>query len=310
MKTQTDTPQPRAILASSGPMVIDFRSGKLVPVESGDYSAGTIVSYGDQANPRTRYAITGPPVPDSHGHSHGQPCTSERGTTSTVSKSAIEGPGGWHLEDCPPMTPTDLADFLFEGAETHVRLTREVRAKARKEAIEESQAIAALRREHPALELAEFSKKSCQALAAANIRKLLRQAFPGQKFSVTSESFSMGNAVDVTWEDGPTEKEVEHFTHNFVSSGFDGMTDYSYCVSSPWHIFGNSKYVKTSREISQENRETIAAEVIAETGLERYTPAVLAEEAKQGRMMYGDDAWIGRKFWQACEARSFYVPAA
>jgi len=308
MKTQTDTPQPRAILASSGPMVIDFRSGKLVPVESGDYSAGTIVSYGDQANPRTRYAITGPPVPDSHGHSHGQPCTSERGNVSTVSKSAIEGPGGWHLEDCPPMTPTDLADFLFEGAETHVRLTREAETKARKEAIEESQAIAALRREHPALELAEFSKKSCQALAAANIRKLLKQKFPGQKFSVTSESFSMGNAVRVNWEDGPTSKEVEKITSPFVSSGSDGMQDLSYHVSSPWHIFGDSKYITTSRDLSQENRETVAAEVIEAHGLDR-EPAALAEEARMGTL-WGDDEWIRRKMHEAREARSFYVPAA
>jgi hypothetical protein len=66
------------------------------------------------------------------------------------------------------------------------------------------------------------------------IRRHLTDAFPGQKFSVRTERFSMGTAANVSWTDGPTVAQVEAITDPFASSGFDGSIDMSYVVSS-WY---------------------------------------------------------------------------
>ena len=43
---------------------------------------------------------------------------------------------------------------------------------------------------------------------AGLIRKALKQSFPGVKFSVRSDRYSMGSSVNVSWTDGPTNKQV------------------------------------------------------------------------------------------------------
>ena len=52
------------------------------------------------------------------------------------------------------------------------------------------------------------------------IRKELKAAFPGQKFSVRVDRYSLGSSIDVRWTDGPTIKQVEaqtrkHEAHKF-----------------------------------------------------------------------------------------------
>lgn len=42
------------------------------------------------------------------------------------------------------------------------------------------------------------------AIVAAAVRKELRAAFPGTKFSVTSQNFAGGDSVRASWADGPT----------------------------------------------------------------------------------------------------------
>lgn len=60
---------------------------------------------------------------------------------------------------------------------------------------------------------------------AAFVRAALRAAFPGTRFSVRSESFSMGSVVRIGWTDGPTEAEVRRVAHAFSSRTFDGSDD-------------------------------------------------------------------------------------
>lgn len=104
-------------------------------------------------------------------------------------------------------------------------------------------------------------KGSRQALAAKNIRTELKRAFPGQKFSVTSDSFSMGDSVDVRWTDGPTTDEINAIIGKYVNSAFDGMTDSSSPVHNDWHVFGETKYAHSHREISPEWYIEIAVEM-------------------------------------------------
>jgi hypothetical protein len=68
-------------------------------------------------------------------------------------------------------------------------------------------------------------------IGAADTAKLIRQAlkesFPDVKFSVRSETYSMGASVNVRWTDGPTEKQVAAVAKAFQGGYFDGMIDYA-----------------------------------------------------------------------------------
>jgi hypothetical protein len=68
---------------------------------------------------------------------------------------------------------------------------------------------------------------SHQANGAANMRRLLADAFPGIKFAIKSDSYSMGSSIDVNWEDGPTSAQVKAISDQFQSEDFNGMIDMS-----------------------------------------------------------------------------------
>ena len=63
------------------------------------------------------------------------------------------------------------------------------------------------------------------------VRKMLKKHFSDTKFSVRSESYSMGSAVNVKWIDGPTESEVNSVVGVLAGSGFDGMIDLKYGIT-------------------------------------------------------------------------------
>lgn len=103
---------------------------------------------------------------------------------------------------------------------------------------------------------------SSHAAAAAAIRAELKEAFPDIKFSVTSESFSMGNSVRVKWTDGPTSEQVESISGKYQFGSFNGMEDiyeYTNCRED----IPQAKYVHETREISEANREALRALVLA-----------------------------------------------
>jgi len=91
---------------------------------------------------------------------------------------------------------------------------------------------------------------SSQASAAKLIKAELQEAFPGIKFSVTSDSFSMGDSVDIRWTDGPTTKEVDAISGKYQYGHFDGMTDMYEHTNSRDDI-PQSKYVHSSRTKSE-----------------------------------------------------------
>jgi hypothetical protein len=101
--------------------------------------------------------------------------------------------------------------------------------------------------------LVPVSEKNNRLVAAAkNIRIELARSFPGIKFSVKSERFSMGNAIRISWTDGPTSAQVEEISKKYEAGDFDGMTDcYNYRKDHAWpDAFGDSKYISHSREYS------------------------------------------------------------
>lgn len=97
-----------------------------------------------------------------------------------------------------------------------------------------------------------------QARAAKAIREKLKVAYPGIKFNVRSDSFAGGNSVDVSWQDGPTGRQVEELIHWHEAGTFDGMTDmYEYDRVHP--NIPQAKYVQTQRSMSDDaKRDTVA----------------------------------------------------
>lgn len=93
-------------------------------------------------------------------------------------------------------------------------------------------------------------KSSSHAGAAAAIKTELQKAFPGIKFSVTSDSYSMGDSVHIGWEDGPTTKEVEAISGKYQYGSFNSMEDLYEHTNSRDDI-PQTKYVSENRSQSE-----------------------------------------------------------
>ena len=74
---------------------------------------------------------------------------------------------------------------------------------------------------------------------AAALRRHLRNAFPGTRFSVTMERGSAYGWIHVSWTDGPRWAEVRSITEQYESSRFDGRDDgYHATGKSRWNCCG------------------------------------------------------------------------
>lgn len=112
--------------------------------------------------------------------------------------------------------------------------------------------------------------KSEVAQAAQQIKAELKANYLTVKFSVRSESFSMGNAVRISWHDGPMTKEVDAIVGKYQYGHFDGMQDL-YENTNMRSDIPQAKYVQTSRQISEESRMEIATELgIPETEINQW----------------------------------------
>lgn len=94
------------------------------------------------------------------------------------------------------------------------------------------------------------------AETAKRVRVALKAKFPGVKFSVRSDSFSMGSAVRIAWTDGPTEKQVETVARDHEKIDRDS--------SSGEILSGGNRYITCSRDLSERLKkygETRAASI-------------------------------------------------
>jgi hypothetical protein len=237
--------------------VYSLSSGRMVPIKAaGLLPVGQIVTYSDMANPRREFVVTGA----AFGYI-GQACTCEDGHTAEVSKNAVDGPGGWKLGN-RILDAEEIAQFLAAAGGEKARIAAERETAKHAQATADQAAREQYTKEFTHLERAEGSKKSRHALAASNLRKVLARQFPGVKFSITSKSFSMGNSVDVRWTDGPTTEAVAEFADRFEYGTFDAMTDCSGIRHSVFmDMFGSSKYVHCSRDVSGPRYIQVAAEM-------------------------------------------------
>jgi hypothetical protein len=103
------------------------------------------------------------------------------------------------------------------------------------------------------------SRRGC-VLAAANIRRLLKIAYPSVKFSVKTSKYAGGNSISVSWENGPPIKEVGALVGRFEGCGFDGSQDMKTYHADPTGFrsdFGGSDYVFASRGVSDSVRSEV-----------------------------------------------------
>jgi glyceraldehyde-3-phosphate dehydrogenase/erythrose-4-phosphate dehydrogenase len=109
------------------------------------------------------------------------------------------------------------------------------------------------------------------AKAAKLIREELKKAFPGMKFSVTSDNFSMGDAVRISYQDGPKSDKVEAIVKKYQYGNFNGMEDI-YEISNSIEGLFQVKFVTISRRASEEVKAQIRQEIesgnspLSETG--------------------------------------------
>jgi len=104
---------------------------------------------------------------------------------------------------------------------------------------------------------AEKTGLSEPAHSAKVLKGHLQKFFPGVKFSVTSDTFSMGCSIDVSYTDGPLLQEVEAIANLFQYGRFDAMQDLSYSVNVEVPGCQGAKYVSVSREMSEELKASI-----------------------------------------------------
>lgn len=78
------------------------------------------------------------------------------------------------------------------------------------------------------------------------IRVQLKKNFPGVKFGVRSEQYSMGASINIHWTDGPTKERVEKIVNPFCGGRFDGMIDLAYNVRSWLLPDGSAAFGKSS----------------------------------------------------------------
>lgn len=91
------------------------------------------------------------------------------------------------------------------------------------------------------------------AACADAIRAELKEKFAGVKFSVKSSTFSMGDSVDISWNDFLSRDEVEAVVSKYQQGRFNGMED-MYEYSNTNSDLPQSKYVSCHRNISEETK--------------------------------------------------------
>lgn len=96
-----------------------------------------------------------------------------------------------------------------------------------------------------------MKQMSEHARCAKAIRAELKKLFPETKFSVTSQTYSGGDSVRVSWTDGVQQEVITELTRKYQYGSFDGMTD-CYNYDNKNADLPQAKYIQTSRHMSEQ----------------------------------------------------------
>ena len=174
--------------------------------------------------------------------------THSRGTPEALIRSSVQ----WRLYDEIGSSEEMAAALAFVETETSRRNSEKELAKARFDA-----EVEVLKSDSRWKFLDQENAKSLTggARVAPQIRRGLKALFPEIKFSVKSDY----NSVNVSWTDGPSNKEISEFVYLFKNAKFDGMDDCMKYNCTPWNVvFGGVEYICASRD----NSDTAVEEAI------------------------------------------------
>ena len=115
------------------------------------------------------------------------------------------------------------------------------------------------------------------AMAAKEIRTILKKAYPSIKFKVTSENFSMGNAVNVSWDNGVPSAEAEKLISHYEHGHFNSMEDI-YEYSNSRDDIPQCKYLMVSRNITEDNLEKVRQEIMQDYGMTEWNDTICREK--------------------------------
>ncbi len=106
---------------------------------------------------------------------------------------------------------------------------------------------------------------SNHAGAAAMIKAELTAAFKGIKFSVTSDSYTGGDAVRISWTDGATVEQVEAISAKYQYGSFNGMEDiYEYT--------NTNKDIPQTKYVTENRHESTEVEALREVFIAMFDP--------------------------------------
>jgi hypothetical protein len=132
---------------------------------------------------------------------------------------------------------------------------------------------------------------------AKRLRAVLKDTFPGIKFSVRCDKYSGGSSIDVSWNDGPAEDEVDKVVCRYEGAGFDGMQDLKYYKDdvtfvlpdgSIEHVDMGVDYIHTHRYLSEQYTAQLALVAAQEL---RIAPEDFKLDGWYTGLGYGQRAW-------------------
>jgi hypothetical protein len=116
---------------------------------------------------------------------------------------------------------------------------------------------------------------------ASNIRKELKAAFSGIKFSVRKNHY---DRVDINWTDGPTKDAVKAIVDKYQEGYFNGMEDIYEYNESPFNkVYGGVRYVFAEREFSDRLTEK-AITLFIQRFKNRFNTEITLEKYKKGEL--------------------------
>ena len=301
-EASADEPEPEFTRTAPQPFdMLDMIAAGLAP---DDFVGLGIVYSGDRANPSGCGAITD--VQPCSWYKYTVTVTLEDGRQSRLNPvSFTEHLGNRYRTDFKRHGAPYLAELAA------ARLAVEAADKAAKQAAADDKARQRreLPQQWPQLKAYDpAGKLNGPTLAAHNIRVLLKERFPKIKFSVKSDRYSGGDAIDIRWTDGPNTKAVEKIADQFEAGSFNGQEDiYEYAHSVFRDLFGDAKYIHCHRDISDALlSQAIAAEYL---GTES-RPTVEDYRKAQGVFSYQHrDEWHARRIRERLETMGAGLPS-
>lgn len=98
------------------------------------------------------------------------------------------------------------------------------------------------------------------ATVSKAIKAELKKLFPETKFSVRSDSYTGGNAVDISWDNGPSRVTIEAIVKKYQYGAVTRMDD-CYENTNVSDTLPQAKFVSCSRNIAQEVRDRLAEQL-------------------------------------------------